>query len=97
MATNGLLTEEILSFFEDMFAGRGIEPVPTPAEFAARRLRPLDVGLVLLIPAVQFGFRFIRLREIGTYDLRDRRTLHRNQGHSLRRCLPGRLHSSQER
>jgi myo-inositol-1(or 4)-monophosphatase len=38
MATNGLLTHEILSFFEDMFAGRGIEPVPTPAEFAARRL-----------------------------------------------------------
>ncbi len=38
MATNGLVTDEILSFFEDMFAGRGIEPVPTPAEFAARRL-----------------------------------------------------------
>jgi myo-inositol-1(or 4)-monophosphatase len=38
MATNGLLTGEILGFFEDMFAGRGIEPVPTPAEFAARRL-----------------------------------------------------------
>lgn len=38
MATNGLLTEEILSFFTDMFAGRGIEPVPTAAEFAARRL-----------------------------------------------------------
>jgi myo-inositol-1(or 4)-monophosphatase len=38
LATNGLLTDEILVFFEDMFAGRGIEPVPTPAEFAARRL-----------------------------------------------------------
>jgi myo-inositol-1(or 4)-monophosphatase len=38
LATNGLLTDEILGFFEDMFAGRGIEPVPTPAEFAARRL-----------------------------------------------------------
>ncbi len=38
LATNGLVTGEILSFFEDMFAGRGIEPVPTPAEFAARRL-----------------------------------------------------------
>ena len=38
MATNGLVTDEILSFFADMFAGRGIEPVPTPAEFAARRL-----------------------------------------------------------
>ena len=38
LATNGLLTDEILGFFEDMLAGRGIEPVPTPAEFAARRL-----------------------------------------------------------
>jgi myo-inositol-1(or 4)-monophosphatase len=38
MATNGVLTGEILRFFEDMFAGRGIEPVPTPAEFAARRM-----------------------------------------------------------
>jgi myo-inositol-1(or 4)-monophosphatase len=37
MATNGLITAEILGFFGDMFAGRGIEPVPTPAEFAARR------------------------------------------------------------
>ena len=38
MATNGLVTDEILGFFDDMFAGRGVEPVPTPAEFAARRL-----------------------------------------------------------
>jgi myo-inositol-1(or 4)-monophosphatase len=38
LATNGLLTDEILSFFADMFAGRNIDPVPTPAEFAARRL-----------------------------------------------------------
>jgi myo-inositol-1(or 4)-monophosphatase len=38
MATNGLVTAEILGFFEDMFAGRDIEPVPTAAEFAARRL-----------------------------------------------------------
>ena len=37
LATNGLITAEILRLFEDMFAGRGIEPIPTPAEFAARR------------------------------------------------------------
>jgi myo-inositol-1(or 4)-monophosphatase len=37
LATNGLLLPEISGFFEDMFAGRDIEPVPTPAEFAARR------------------------------------------------------------
>jgi myo-inositol-1(or 4)-monophosphatase len=38
LATNGLVTAEILGLFGDMFAGREIEPVPTPAEFAARRL-----------------------------------------------------------
>lgn len=38
LATNGLITEEIIGFFVDMFAGRGIDPVPTPAEFAARRV-----------------------------------------------------------
>lgn len=37
LATNGLLEAELIQFFGDMFAGRGIEPVPTPAEFAARR------------------------------------------------------------
>jgi len=37
LATNGLLGKEIQGFFVDMFAGRDIEPVPTPAEFAARR------------------------------------------------------------
>ena len=37
LATNGLLLPELQSFFEDMFAGRDIEPVPTAAEFAARR------------------------------------------------------------
>ena len=37
LATNGLLKDELQRFFDDMFAGRGIEPVPTPAEFAARR------------------------------------------------------------
>jgi len=37
LASNGLVHQEMQGFFEDMFAGRGIEPVPTPAEFAARR------------------------------------------------------------
>jgi myo-inositol-1(or 4)-monophosphatase len=37
LATNGLLLPELQRFFEDMFAGKDIEPVPTPAEFAARR------------------------------------------------------------
>lgn len=37
LASNGLLGSEIQGFFEAMFAGRDIEPIPTPAEYAARR------------------------------------------------------------
>ncbi|MGB7189946.1 MAG: inositol monophosphatase family protein [Acidobacteriaceae bacterium] len=36
-ATNGLLRDEMLEFFRRMFAGEDLEPIPTPAEFAARR------------------------------------------------------------
>ena len=37
LATNGLLREELLGFFTDMFAGRDLAPIPTPEEFARRR------------------------------------------------------------
>ena len=37
LATNGLIGAEIQHLFVDMFAGRNLEPIPTPAEFAARR------------------------------------------------------------
>jgi myo-inositol-1(or 4)-monophosphatase len=37
LATNGLIHAEMQQLFSDMFAGRGLEPIPTPAEFAARR------------------------------------------------------------
>jgi myo-inositol-1(or 4)-monophosphatase len=37
LATNGLLRTELLRLFEEMFAGHALEPIPTPAEFAARR------------------------------------------------------------
>lgn len=37
LATNGLLRDELLGFFAEMFAGHVLEPIPTPAEFAARR------------------------------------------------------------
>lgn len=33
LATNGLMKQTLVKFFDDMFAGRGIEPVITPAEF----------------------------------------------------------------
>ena len=37
LATNGLLLDEMLGFFRAMFAGEDLEPIPTPAEFAALR------------------------------------------------------------
>ncbi len=37
LATNGLLLDEMLSLFRAMFAGEELEPIPTPAEFAAAR------------------------------------------------------------
>jgi myo-inositol-1(or 4)-monophosphatase len=36
-ATNGLIHEEMAQLFVDLFAGKNLEPIPTPAEFAARR------------------------------------------------------------
>ena len=38
LASNGLIHEEMLGFFSDMFAGRGLTPIPTPREFAERRV-----------------------------------------------------------
>lgn len=37
LATNGLIHPEMEHLFADMFAGRNLEPIPTPAEFAALR------------------------------------------------------------
>ena len=37
LATNGLLRDEMIRFFVDMFAGKDLDPIPTPAEFAALR------------------------------------------------------------
>jgi myo-inositol-1(or 4)-monophosphatase len=37
LATNGLIQGEMTHIFTEMFAGRDLEPIPTPAEFAARR------------------------------------------------------------
>ena len=37
LATNGLIAGELEHIFAEMFAGRGMEPIPTPAEFRARR------------------------------------------------------------
>jgi myo-inositol-1(or 4)-monophosphatase len=37
LATNGLIQGEMQRLFSDMFAGRALDNIPTPAEFAARR------------------------------------------------------------
>jgi myo-inositol-1(or 4)-monophosphatase len=37
LATNGLIGDDVVRIFADMFAGRNLHPIPTPAEFAAER------------------------------------------------------------
>ena len=37
LATNGLIAGEMVESFQEMFAGRGMGEIPSPAEFAARR------------------------------------------------------------
>jgi myo-inositol-1(or 4)-monophosphatase len=37
LASNGLIQDELLGFFADMFAGRKLSPIPTPAEWASQR------------------------------------------------------------
>jgi myo-inositol-1(or 4)-monophosphatase len=37
LATNGLILGEMTHIFTSLFAGHGLEAIPTPAEFAARR------------------------------------------------------------
>jgi len=37
LASNGSIHEELLALFADMFAGRDLSPIPTPAEWAAQR------------------------------------------------------------
>ena len=45
LASNGFIHEELIGFFDDMFAGRNLTPIPTPEEFAkARAERAKAVG-----------------------------------------------------
>ncbi len=38
LASNGLIHAELVELFREMFAGRGLSPIPTPQEFARRRV-----------------------------------------------------------
>jgi myo-inositol-1(or 4)-monophosphatase len=37
LATNGLLSGQLIHLFRDMFAGKNLEPIPAPAEYRARQ------------------------------------------------------------
>ena len=37
LASNGLIHNELVGLFNDMFAGRGLAPIPTPQEYAKHR------------------------------------------------------------
>ena len=37
LASNGLIHEELVGFFDDLFAGRNLSPIPTAEEFARNR------------------------------------------------------------
>ncbi|HET6205918.1 MAG TPA: inositol monophosphatase family protein [Terracidiphilus sp.] len=37
LASNGLIHDELVGLFKEMFAGRGLSPIPTPQQYAARR------------------------------------------------------------
>lgn len=37
LASNGLIHDELVGMFQDLFAGRGLTPIPSPEEYAAMR------------------------------------------------------------
>jgi myo-inositol-1(or 4)-monophosphatase len=44
LASNGLIHDELVALFKDMFAGRNLSPIPTPQEFAQRRAERIATG-----------------------------------------------------
>jgi myo-inositol-1(or 4)-monophosphatase len=45
LASNGRIHGELVGLFMDMFAGRNLEPIPTPEEFAQRRAERAAAGM----------------------------------------------------
>ena len=39
LASNGLVHDALLHEFQEIFAGRGLDPLPDPREYAAQRFR----------------------------------------------------------
>ncbi len=44
LASNGLIHEEVINNFREIFAGRGLEPLPSPVEYAKTRMNDEDSG-----------------------------------------------------
>jgi myo-inositol-1(or 4)-monophosphatase len=44
LASNGVIHEELIGLFSDMFAGRNLTPIPTPEEFARARAERAKMG-----------------------------------------------------
>jgi myo-inositol-1(or 4)-monophosphatase len=38
LASNGVIHEEVLANFREIFAGRGLEPLPSPLEYLKSRI-----------------------------------------------------------
>jgi len=47
LATNGKIHAQLVELFADMFAGRNLEPIPTPQQFAEMRKGPTEKSLSL--------------------------------------------------
>jgi myo-inositol-1(or 4)-monophosphatase len=44
LASNGLIHDELVGLFEALFAGRDLEPIPSPQEYAEQRAARLSAG-----------------------------------------------------
>lgn len=45
LASNGLIHDELIALFRDMFAGRNLAPIPTPQEYARQRAAKQEAAM----------------------------------------------------
>src|ERR1017187_9178445 len=99
----GLSTIGSISLGGALVAGRNRVPSPAAGNTALRTLAVIYYSLVPQRPLWQLASLYfhvpcaIYMCLDNTNGIRNSRTLHRHQGHRLRRRLPGRLHSSEKR